>query len=147
MKRLNARAVFPVITLLLGLLWLSLGLTQYGWWISGRAQSGFFPSLVGGFLIFVSILAIIAEIREEKAHFIVGYLHPVLAAVGMVVLALLIGFFPALVIYLFGWLKWYEKYDLRIAGITTVITAAFMYGVFHMWLRVPFPTGILIELL
>jgi putative tricarboxylic transport membrane protein len=67
--------------------------------------------------------------------------------VSVVVLALLIGFFPALTLYVFGWIKWYEKYSWRLTILITVITIGAMYGIFAMWLRVPFPEGAVVEML
>ncbi|MCF7915102.1 MAG: tripartite tricarboxylate transporter TctB family protein [Spirochaetaceae bacterium] len=147
MKRLKTRTILPALTALIGLVWVIVGLTKYGWWVEGRPQSGFFPAIIGGLLLFVSILAVMSEMKENPPQFLITHLYPILAAVGMVLAALLIGFFPALILYVFGWLKWYEKYNLFTAGLTTGITTALMYGVFYVWLRVPFPTGILVELL
>ncbi len=143
MKQFNSRAVFPLLTLLVGVLWFVLGIVQYGYWHDGRALSGFFPTLIGGGLAGISFLAFMAELKEGKPSFMMAYLHPVLAALGMVIMALLVGFFPALAIYLFTWLKWYEKYSVKVSAVTTVVTTAAVYGIFYMWLRVAFPHGLL----
>ena len=143
MKQFNSRAVFPILTLLVGAVWFFLGITQYGYWSEGRAMSGFFPTIIGGGLILMSVFAFLAELKAEKPSFILAYLHPVAAALGMVLLAMLIGFFASLALYIFCWLKWYEKYNLRLSLFTSVATTAAMYGIFGMWLKVPFPAGIL----
>ena len=147
MTRINNRVVFPVITALIGLLWIYVGLTYHGWYSEGRAASGFFPTIVGALLAFVSVLAVVSEAKVDPPDFWKSHVHPLLAAVSVVVLALLIGFFPALTLYVFGWIKWYEKYPWRLTILITVITIAAMYGIFAMWLRVPFPEGAIVEML
>ena len=147
MRRVHSRVVFPVLTGLLGALWIFIGLTYHGWWTEGRPQSGFFPALIGAILLLVSVLAVINELQEEKPTFLFSHIYPVAAALGMVVFAQLLGFFPALMLFVFGWLKLYEKYGIVFSVTTTVVTAAAMYGIFYMWLRVPFPTGLLLKLI
>lgn len=146
MNRMNTRVLLPGATALLGLFWAVVGVAQYGWWVDGRPTSGFFPVIVGVLLAAVSILAVVNEFRHERPLFAVSHLYPVLAAVGVVLGALLIGFFPALTLYTFLWLKLYERYDTRFSLLTTAVTIGAMYGVFSLWLRVPFPRGLIIDL-
>jgi len=144
---INSRVVFPAASVCLGILWVVVGLGSYGWYVDEKPASGFFPILIGGLLIPIGILAIMSERTQAAPKFISSYIHPLLAAVSVVFFALVIGFFPALTIYVFGWLRWYEKYPIRFSLIVTAITIAFMYGIFAMWLRVPFPIGQLFEML
>lgn len=146
MKGFNSRLLLPIVTAIIGLAWVYIGLRYHGWWIEGRAASGFFPSLVGGLLALLSVMAIISELKEEPPKFFLFHVHPVLAAVLVVVTALLIGFFPALALYVLGWLKLYEKYGWRFSLSVTAVTTAGMYGIFYMWLRVPFPQGAILDL-
>lgn len=143
---MNSRIVLPAITSVLGAVWVYTGLMFHGWWVEGRAQGGFFPSIVGGLLVLVSVLAIISERRADPPEFWVSHVHPLLATVGVVGMAMLIGFFPALIVYVFAWLRWYEKYSWAFTGMVTVITVGLMYGIFSMWLRVPFPEGFILQL-
>lgn len=145
MQRINNRVILPFLTALLGGVWIFVGLSQYGWYTDGKPASGFFPTITGTLLVLMSILAIISESKLETPKFWKFHLYPVITAVAVVLLALLIGFFPALTIYVFGWLKWYEKYNMKTSVLTTVLTIAGMYGIFAMWLRVPFPAGIILE--
>ena len=146
MRSFNSRILLPIVTTIIGVGWVYIGLRYHGWWIEGRAASGFFPTLVGGLLAAVSVMALISELKEEPPEFWVSHLHPLLAAVAVVVAALLIGFFPALTLYVFGWLKLYEKYSWRLSLGVTAVTTAGMYGIFSMWLRVPFPQGAILDL-
>ena len=85
------------------------------------------------------------ERKGASPTFQLSHLFPIAAVVAIVLSVLLIGFFPALTLYVFGWLKWYEKYTGRLATLITVVTVASMYGVFSLWLRVPFPQGAILE--
>ena len=145
MNRITTRVLLPGITILLGLLWLFVGVVHYGWWSDGRPASGFFPSLVGILLAVTSVLALGNELKRKDPVFTILHGYPILAALGVVLGALLIGFFPALGLYLFGWLKWYERYRVRFSLAATVVTVGAMYGVFALWLRVPFPRGLILR--
>lgn len=144
---MNSRMILPSVTAVLGAVWVYTGLTFHGWWVDGRAQGGFFPSIVGGVLVFVSILAIINERRADPPEFWVSHVHPLLATIALVGMAMLIGFFPALLVYVLAWLHWYEKYSWLFSLTVTVVTVGLMYGVFAMWLRVPFPEGVILQLI
>jgi len=74
-------------------------------------------------------------------------IYPLLAVVGVIFASMLIGFFPAMFLYLFFWLKLYEKYSLLFSSLTSVFTTGIMYGIFVMWLRVLFPSGYLYRLI
>jgi hypothetical protein len=146
MSRISTRVILPVLTAIVGVLWIYVGLRYHGWYVDEKPGSGFFPTIIGGLLAFVSVLAVNGEFREDPPEFLKSHLHPLLAAVAVVLLALLIGFFPALTLYVFGWLKFYEKYSWKTSVVTTTITIAVVYGIFAMWLRVPFPVGWILEM-
>ncbi|MDC7239691.1 MAG: tripartite tricarboxylate transporter TctB family protein, partial [Spirochaetales bacterium] len=57
--------------------------------------------------------------------------------------AMIIGFFPAMFLFLEGWLKIYEKYSWKKSLPISIITTAALYGIFAMWLMVPFPAGVI----
>jgi hypothetical protein len=145
MQRINNRVILPFLTVLLGGVWVIIGLGQYDWYADGKPGSGFFPTITGALLLLMSILAIVSESKLETPKFRIFHFYPIITAVGIVLFAMLIGFFPALTLYVFGWLKWYEKYNLKTTILTTILTIAGMYGVFSMWLRVPFPMGFFLE--
>lgn len=146
MTRINSRVILPSMTTAVGVLWIFVGLTYHGWYVNDKPGSGFFPTIVGVLLVVMSIMAIVSESKEEPPEFLKSHLHPLLAAVAVVLLALLIGFFLALTLYVFGWLKVYEKYSWKISVTTTTITIAVVYGIFAMWLRVLFPAGLILEM-
>lgn len=146
MVRVSSRVILPAITATLGVLWVVVGLFVYGWWIDGRPASGFFPTVVGFLLAVVSGMAIAGEFRSAPPGFFLYHAYPTLAAVSVVLAAMLIGFFPALAIYCFCWIRWFEKYSWRFSILLTVGTIGGVYAIFRLWLRVPFPGGLIAQL-
>ena len=146
MTRFNTRIILPIVTTGIGALWVLVGLIDHGWWVNGKPASGFFPTIIGALLVVVSVLVVIGESKVDPPGFIVSHLHPLMAAVAVVLLALLIGFFPALTLYVFLWLKVYEKHTWVFSLLTTAITIGAMFGIFSLWLSVLFPRGALVEL-
>ncbi len=145
MTHLNSKVFLPAITACIGLVWVIVGIAYHGWWTDGRPGSGFFPSFVGGVLVLVSVITVWGELKGTSPAFFPSHFFPIAAVVAIVLLVLLVGFFPALTVYVFSWLKWYEKYTGRFAALITAITIASMYAVFSIWLRVPFPQGAILE--
>ena len=143
MTRINTRIIAPILTIALGALWIGIGIVDTGIWVDGRPTSGFFPSLAGALLVFVSVLAIRDELATDSPEFFGMHLYPVIAAVSVVLLALVIGFFPALALYAFLWLWKYEAYSLRFSLMVSAISIGAVYGIFRLWLRVPFPQGLI----
>jgi putative tricarboxylic transport membrane protein len=138
----NTRMIIPAITFILGLVWVIYGLTNYGWWDEGPG-SGFFPSIIGILLSGVSIIAFLEGKKIEPPEYIKASYLPFLSAFATVGLAMIIGFFPAMFLFLQGWLKLYEKYSWKKSLPISVITTAILFGVFAMWLMVPFPEGLI----
>lgn len=145
MTRVNTRILVPLVTGALGVLWLVVGAVDHGLWIDGRPTGGFFPGVAGVLLAVVSALAISGELKAEPPSFIRTHLYPTIAAVSVVLAAMLIGFFPAMTVYVFLWMRLFERYSLRFSVLVTVLTIAAVYGIFSMWLRVPFPGGLVMQ--
>jgi hypothetical protein len=147
MKKINTRLILPSVTTLLGILWTIVGIAKYGWWSEKGPTSGFFPIIIGALLALLSIFAIFKEKNVAAPVYVLKSIYPLLAVIGVIFAAMLIGFFPAMFLYLFIWLKLYEKYKLLFSSLTSIFTTGTMYGIFVMWLRVPFPTGYLYRLI
>ena len=145
MARLNSRVLLPAVTSGLGLFWLIYGLTRYGWWGDSGPRSGFFPAIIGSILFVVSILALVGGLKSESPRYLGAGFHPFFAAVAVVSAALIIGLFPALTVFILMWIKFYEKYGWFKTLVTTGITIALFYGIFSLWLQVPFPEGVILD--
>jgi len=142
--KINTRTVIPGLTFILGLIWVFYGLKHYGWWDEGPG-SGFFPAIIGIILSGISIIAFLEGRKLTPPSYISASSHPFLAAIATILAALVIGFFPALFLFVLGWMKLYEKFLWKKALLTSVITIATVFCVFVLWLRVPFPAGLILD--
>ena len=125
-----------------------LGITKYGLWDPKEGPlSGFFPTIIGGVLLISSALYFIRSFSMEGAKYEKGAIQ---LAIGMLVIfgaSYLIGFLPTLLLFYIFWLRVMEKMPVRTIIIATVVMTAIVYGTFSMWLRVPFPEGLLLEMI
>ena len=145
MKQFNSRIIPPALITLLGVLWVVVGLTEYGWWGEKGPTTGFFPIITGALLAFVGVLAFNSERKQKAPKYHLANMFPLFGVLATVAAAMLIGFFPAMLLYVFLWLKVYEKYSLLFSTMVSVITTLAMYGIFALWLRVPFPAGVIMN--
>ncbi len=125
-------------------LYFSLKGKEYGLWVNSGPGGGFLPMLMGVMLIILSIYSLIKGDSEKfkKQEFLAA-----LKPFGGIILTLvginLIGFFPAVLIFIPVWLIIVEKYKLQKAVLIDLVTVGVMYGIFSVWLRVPFPSGMI----
>ncbi|MDR3191800.1 MAG: tripartite tricarboxylate transporter TctB family protein [Treponema sp.] len=150
----NVKTVIPICGALLSTFWLIYGLFRHGFWHNLKGPlPGFVPSLAAVFMLPISIAEIVhsirpdktpdgkSEIRDSENWFIV------LAAAGIFALSFLIGMIPALLLFVFCWLRFYEKASLKSAVLLAAISFAIVFGVFTLWLGVPFPKGLIISVI
>ncbi len=146
LNKLNWRCVLYILTAILGIIWVVLGFGTYGFWSAEEGPgAGFFPAIVGCVLVFFSIVEFIKSIGSDAVKFDKEALYLVASVAGILILNFFIGLFPALVIYYVAWLKFVEKYPWKKVILITIFYGGIMYGVFSLWLQVPFPTGILLS--
>ncbi len=146
MFRFRQKTLFPLATLALGVLWMYLGLTRYGFW-AGRTgpATGFFPIIVSGVLILFSILAMLGSAKEEPATFEVEVLHLVCAVGAVLAATYVFGMLYSVLAFSVLWMKLYEKLTWKTTLVAALVLAAIIYGTFVYWLMVPFPEGMLFE--
>lgn len=140
---LPTKKIMPLATALMGIVWLVLGLTKYGFMGEGKPGGGFFPSIMAVLLIVASVLAFVQDFKKETPEYTLKYIHPLIAVLAVLLLSYLTGMMIALFLYLFFWLKVYEKMSWVFTSVFSVSTMVVVYLVFAMWLDVPFPTGLL----
>ena len=146
-KKFNSKSVVALACIAIAVVWMYLGITKYGLWDPKEGPlSGFFPTIIGGVLLISSVLYFIRSFSMEGAKYEKGAIQ---LAIGMLVIfgvSYLIGFLPTLLFYIF-WLRMMEKMSVRTIIIATVVMTAIVYGTFSMWLKVPFPEGLLLEMI
>jgi hypothetical protein len=147
-KKFNSKSVVALACIAIAVVWMYLGITKYGLWDPKEGPlSGFFPTIIGGVLLISSVLYFIRSFSMEGAKYEKGAIQ---LAIGMLVIfgvSYLIGFLPTLLLFYIFWLRMMEKMSVRTIIIATVVMTAIVYGTFSMWLKVPFPEGLLLEMI
>ena len=147
-KKFNSKSVVALACIAIAVVWMYLGITKYGLWDPKEGPlSGFFPTIIGGVLLISSALYFLRSFSMEGAKYEKGAIQ---LAIGMLVIfgaSYLIGFLPTLLLFYIFWLRVMEKMPVRTIIIATVVMTAIVYGTFSMWLRVPFPEGLLLEMI
>jgi len=86
-------------------------------------------------------------IGSESPKYYSIELMVILGAVGVIAMTYIIGLIPSVILYIVIWLRYYEKTPwistLKVTGFMSVI----IIGAFVFWLKVPFPMGLLENLL
>ena len=148
-KKWNLRAVIPLATIVISLVYILVGLKDYGFW-KGQPTPGFFPIIIAVVLLASSIACFI-QIARDKDSEAVRYnrneLIVMLGAAGIILCTFVIGLVPSCLIYIFLWLKFVERASWKVIIIIELIMAAIILGVFTFWLQIRFPMGMLLEMI
>lgn len=141
--------IVEIFGIIAGLFYVFMGVTKYGIWKDITIQGGFMPVFCGGMVAVLCTLMLIAKIKKgvKAEPFEKKALLPVGAMVLILLVNLLIGLLPACIVVSLLWLRFIEKYSWKTSIITSAVLYAFMYSIFGLWLSVPFPTGLLGNLL
>ena len=148
-KKLNLRTVIPLATIVFSLVFIIVGLKDYGFW-KGQPTPGFFPIIIAVVLL-VSSIACFLQIARDKDSGTVRYnrneLMVMLGAAGIILCTFVIGLVPSCLIYILLWLKFVERASWKVIIIIELIMAAIILGVFTFWLQIRFPMGMLLEMI
>lgn len=147
MKTLNNKVIIPILTLLIGSLWLTLGITEYGFWTKKGPGGGFFSAMIASVLILTSIIAIYQSLKEEKVKYYITSSYPIIATVIITIFSIFIGLVSSIFLFAIVWLKFLEKYSWKFSLLVAFILMSVIYGVFILWLQVPLPKGYIFNLL
>ena len=148
-KKINLRTVIPLATIVFSLVFIIVGLKDYGFW-KGQPTPGFFPIIIAVVLL-VSSIACFLQIARDKDSESVRYnrneLMVMLGAAAIILCTFLIGLVPSCLIYIFLWLKFVEHASWKVIVIIELIMAAIILGVFTFWLQIRFPMGLLLDMI
>ena len=103
------------------------------------------PTIVGTLLVLFCVLMLISKVRrKEKAEKMdLKVLLPIGAMLLILLCNYLLGLLPACILVSFLWLLLIEKYSWKKALLISAIMFVCVYGIFRLWLNVPFPKGLL----
>lgn len=148
-KKWNLRTVIPLATIVISLVFIVVGLKDYGFW-KGQPTPGFFPIIIAVVLLISSIACFIQIARDQNSE-AVRYnrneLMVMLGAAGIILCTFVIGLVPSCLIYIFLWLKFVEHASWKVIVIIELIMAAIILGVFTFWLQIRFPMGLLLDMI
>ena len=134
-KGLNLRAIIPLATAIVSLVFIVVGLKDYGFW-KAQPTPGFFPIIIAVVQLSARVSCFL-QIVKDKDSADVSYNRN----------ELLIGLVPSCLIYILLWLKLVEHAPWKVIITIEIIMAAIILGVFTTWLQIRFPVGLLGSLL
>ena len=147
--KIPSKILVPIVTLAIGVLFAVISFGQYGFWDSTamKPTKGLFPGIISVALIALSVLAFINGLKSPNAEFkLINWYVP--AAVLLIIgSTYVIGMIPSLLIFVFLWLKVYEKQSWVTTLVSLAIVAFIVIGCFRIWLDIQFPIGFIGELI
>lgn len=147
-RRFGTNQLLPLAGMGVALLFVLLGLGKYGFWHELHGPlPGFFPVLMGAALLLVSLFALLLSFRDEAPLWPRENWLIVFGAVLVVAATFLIGLVPSVALFLLVWLRRFEGCGWRTTLVTCGVVMAVVIGCFGMWLQVPFPQGLILDLL
>jgi hypothetical protein len=148
MRITKSKTLIPLGLSGLAVFWFFYGIKRHGFWDELKGpMPGFVPSLMAAGLFVVSVLGVIQSFREEDARKLPESRIILLASFVTFALVFLVGMIPALMAFVFVWLKFYEKTGWKNTLIILAVSFFIAYGVFVVWLEVPFPLGLVFNAL
>lgn len=141
--RFNSRAIIPIATAIISLVFIGVGLKDFGFW-EGQPTAAFFPIIIAVVLLATSLLCLIQVLRSKEAAPIYNRneLMVILGGGGIIVGCYVIGLILSCLLYLFLWLKFVEHATWKAIIVIEVFMAALILGVFVFWMQVQFPVGL-----
>lgn len=135
--------IMEIIFIIVGIISVFTGLTKHKFWIEKVPGGGFMPVVIGTLLIILSVLIVLKKDQKAKVKLSKKELIPIIAMIILLILTKVIGLLPSLLIIVLGMLRFVENYSWKNSIIISVVLMAIIYAVFSLWLKVPFPRGII----
>lgn len=132
-----------IIFIIAGIISVFTGLTKHKFWIEKVPGGGFMPVVIGTLLIILSALIVLKKDQKAKVKLSKKELIPIIAMVILLILTKVIGLLPSLLIIVLGMLRFVENYSWKNSIIISVVLMSIIYAIFSLWLKVPFPRGII----
>ena len=147
--KIPTKVIVPVVTCAIGILFASIAFGQYGFWdsVAMKPTKGFFPGIISIGLIALSVLAFINGLKSPTAEFRLINWYVPLAVLLIIAATYVIVMIPSLLIFVFLWLKVYEKQSWTTTIIALLIVSFIVIGCFRIWLDIQFPIGFIGELI
>ena len=147
--KFGIKQIMPLAVAALCVVFLYTGLTKFGFWDATSGPTpAFVPTIISVVLFIVCILGFITSFKDKKeSKFHKEEFLVIGAAVLIIAATFLIGLLPSLAVFLVLWLKLVEKTPWKTTIIILLFLMALVIGVFVLWLGVPFPEGLIMDLI
>jgi len=146
--KIKIKTIIPIMSLVVGVIWIYYGVFQYGLWHPIRGpRMGLVPAVIASLLVIMSVLGIFKSLKAKDEPNRLENWTIVLAAWIAFSLVFLLGMIVALLVFVLVWVKFYEKMAWKNTIIALGISFALMYGVFYRWLLVPLPNGLILNMI
>ena len=147
--KFGIKQIMPLAVAALCVVFLYTGLTKFGFWDATSGPTpAFVPTIISVVLFIVCILGFITSFKDKKeSKFHKEEFLVIGAAVLIIAATFLIGLLPSLAVFLVLWLKLVEKTSWKTTILIFVVVMAIVIGVFVLWLGVPFPEGLIMDLI
>jgi len=131
-------------SILVALFWMQQGWFRYGFWVKGSPGGGFLP-VIFGLIILISSIVVVLKARKAPsgpAAMTRSSFIPIGFAVIGVGLIQAFGISIAVFVFTFVWMKFLSRYSWLKSILVSAVFTGFIYGIFRLWLQVPFPPGL-----
>ena len=147
--KFGIKQIMPLAVAALCVVFLYTGLTKFGFWDATSGPTpAFVPTIISVVLFIVCILGFITSFKDKKeSKFHKEEFLVIGAAVLIIAATFLIGLLPSLAVFMVLWLKLVEKTSWKTTILIFVVVMAIVIGVFVLWLGVPFPEGLIMDLI
>lgn len=158
-----ADIIFSLVLVVISMAWMAEGV-KLGLWIPGvSAGSGFIPAVFAALTLISSLVVIYSAWKKRKAAVDtpvevseaagegnpktglakLGTVVPVLFGVGAIVCLQLFGLVITVFAISFLWLMFVSNQGLKKSLLIGFLITLFIYLVFELWLKIPFPGDII----
>ena len=139
---MNADRGIALVCGLIGAFWAATGWFSYGLWVNKGPGPGFLPVIFGCFTVIFAIARLLRKDEEaEPVDF--KAMIPVAAIITCLLAIYIIGFLPAAFLLIVFWLIHQGSYSYKFSVFLAGAIVLSIWGIFGLWLQVPFPTGLI----
>ena len=100
MKPKSLKFLFPLLLMIVGLVWVGFSVFKYGLYNKAGPMSGFFPAMVGAAMFLFAFFDFFDVLKTKPGDVNLMMFMPIFSIVAIILCAYLIGTFPAMFIFL-----------------------------------------------
>lgn len=144
--------ILVIIEIIIAVVWIQQGVVRYEFWKNGRPGGGFIPVIFASIVLVGALAILIRELighksaKEKQYTFEPNAFIPAAAAVLGGFMLQVVGIVLSVFLFTSIWMRFLSKYSWVKTLISSGLFTLFIYGIFRLWLSVPFPQGFIFQL-